>query len=425
MRLTAEHRDLAEAIAERLDRRLRAAAPAPIAVALSGGGDSLALLLTADAWARRRGRDLVVLTVDHGLQAQSAAWTENCGRIAERLGRSFRALAWTGPKPARGLPAAARQARHRLLAEAAREAGARVVLLGHTADDVAEAEAMRRAGSTTPSPREWAPSPLWPQGRDLFLLRPMLGLRRADLRAWLAARGETWVEDPANDNAAYARARARAALAGAGPSEPSAPPGIAAQIASLAALARAEPWGGLSLDRGALRQAPAEAARGLVGAACLCAAGTSRPPRSDRLDRLVDALRGPTNAAATLAGARVEAEDDAVLFLREAGELGRTGVGAESLAPGRAIVWDGRFELVAAHPGLVVQALTGAIGRLDAGQRRALGEIPAAARGALPLVLGESHGPVCPLLRPLPDLTIRPLAGDRLAAACGLVEREP
>ncbi len=207
--------DLRETVGEVLDRRLLRDCAQPVAVALSGGGDSLALLLLATGWARAAGRPLLVLTVDHRLRVESAAWTEGCAVTARRLGHPFRALAWTGDKPATGLPAAARAARHALLADAAREAGARVILMGHTADDdLREAGLMRAEGSTTPDPREWTPSPAWPQGRGVFLLRPMLGVRRAHIRDWLTARGERWIDDPANEDAAYARPRARRALAG-------------------------------------------------------------------------------------------------------------------------------------------------------------------------------------------------------------------
>ena len=63
--------------------------------------------------------------------------------------------------------------------------GAKVILMGHTASDLAEAAAMRAEGSTTPSPREWAPSPAWPEGRGVFLLRPMLAVSRQQVRDWL------------------------------------------------------------------------------------------------------------------------------------------------------------------------------------------------------------------------------------------------
>src|SRR5690606_37925979 len=120
------------------------------------------------------------------------AW---CAELCARLGVGHRTLVWSGEKPAAGVPAAARAARHRLIADAARAAGARVVLFGHTADDVAEAAAMRAAGSSTPSPRAWSPSPVWPDGRGLCVLRPLLELGRAELRRWLAERGADWIED--------------------------------------------------------------------------------------------------------------------------------------------------------------------------------------------------------------------------------------
>src|SRR6185312_17401447 len=132
------------------------------------------------------------LSVDHRLNPASAEWTGFAAERAARLGVACRAIAWDGRKPATGLPAAARAARHALLAEAARAEGAAVVLMGHTADDVIEAALMRRAGVSAGSPRAWSPSPAWPQGRGVFLLRPLLGRRRAELRALLAGLGETW-----------------------------------------------------------------------------------------------------------------------------------------------------------------------------------------------------------------------------------------
>ncbi|HYD46197.1 MAG TPA: ATP-binding protein, partial [Phenylobacterium sp.] len=130
MRLSA-----AEAL---LDRHLLPTGQAPVAVAYSGGGDSLALLLIADAWARRHGRRLAVLHVDHRLQDGSAAWAEVCEAAARGLGWPFQRLAWLKAAPGPGLPARARAARHALIATAAREMGVKVVLMGHTADDLAE-----------------------------------------------------------------------------------------------------------------------------------------------------------------------------------------------------------------------------------------------------------------------------------------------
>jgi tRNA(Ile)-lysidine synthase len=130
----------------RLDARLCPRSPAPLAVAVSGGGDSVALLAMAVDWARLRGRRLLVLTVDHRLSPGSASWTRRAGEQARALGCEWQGLSWDAPRPATGLPAAARAARHALIAGAARAAGASVVMMAHTADDVAEAtlRAIRR-----------------------------------------------------------------------------------------------------------------------------------------------------------------------------------------------------------------------------------------------------------------------------------------
>jgi len=385
--------DLEQAVGKVLDRRLLALHPRPLAVALSGGGDSLALLLTTAAWAKRAGRDVVVLTVDHRLRPESAEWTRACAATARRLGLAFQALAWSGPKPATGLPAAARLARHRLLADAAREAGARVILMGHTADDAAEASLMRRAGSTTPSPREWSPSPVWPQGRGIFLLRPMLTVRRADIRGWLAARHEAWIDDPANADLAYARPRARQALTAFAPAPGGAPADVVA--VELAQACRADCAGGIEIDRAALRAAAPDACLRLVAAACLSVAGTDRPPRREKLARLIARLVGEDPVIATLAGARVVAEAGRVSFRREPGEAARGGLAPLRLAAGETGVWDGRFEVAA---------------------DRAV-EVRAAPRSASPLAVGADGEPV--------TLRAAALAHARLLAACGAVDREP
>ena len=404
--------DLGAAVHAVLDHRLAAVSAAPIAVALSGGGDSRALALIAADWAQARGRRLAILTVDHGLNRDSAAWTTACAALALRLGASFHPLAWIGDKPAQGLPAAARAARHRLLADAARAIGARVVLMGHTASDLAEAAAMRAEGSTTPSPREWAPSPAWPEGRGVFLLRPMLAAGRAQVRDWLAAHGETWIDDPANDDPRFARARAR--LAGPAAAEPPAPPTL--KLAALAAAAQVGATGVVVLPRAGLPER-------LAAVAALCAAGTSRPPRADRLARVMDHLAAGEPFIATLAGARIEAKGDRAVFMREPGELRRTGLADQLLAPGEQVVWDGRFE-ISARRTAVIAPLAGHVARLPPAQRAALRDIPARARAALPVVL-DGDLAACPLLQESPGLTVRSLVRERLLAAAGAVKREP
>ena len=296
-----------------LQRRLDPGSRAPLAVALSGGGDSLALLhLTLD-WAQAHGRPVLALTVDHGLNPDSAAWTTAAGAKARALGADWRALAWEGPKPTTGVQARARAARHALLAEAARAAGARVLLMGHTADDIAEGEAMRAAD--TPGLgrlREWSPSPAWPEGRGVFLLRPMLQVRRTDLRAFLDARGADWLDDPANADPRFARVRARQALAG-GVATPSpatdldpAVPALAHRLSFTAA--------GAEAPRAVLAAAPGPVLKPVLAAALLSVAGGSRPPRGPELERLIGVIAA--GGVATLAGARLDARTERIHIAR-------------------------------------------------------------------------------------------------------------
>lgn len=388
-----------------LDRRLAASSTAPLAVALSGGGDSLALALLAADWAKARGRRLLILTVDHRLNPQSADWTRACAAHAARLGADFQALAWDGDKPARGLPAAARAARHRLLAGAARKAGARVILMAHTASDIAEAAAMRVAGSTTPSPREWAPSPVWPEGRGVFLLRPMLHLARGEIRAWLAARGQTWIEDPANADLRFARARARAAGADLALPEPARePPPMDMEV---------DAAGVVSLPRMALTPRA-------LAVACLCAAGAERPPRAERLARIVAMAATGAPFVGTLAGARIEARADRLSIMREPGELVRRPPAPLILAAGEAGVWDGRFEIAADRPARILP-LAGLAARLPPLDAAALREVPAKARAALP---AEAEAPRLRIASG-EGLAVRCLVEERLLAALGVVDREP
>jgi tRNA(Ile)-lysidine synthase len=402
--------DLERRVAEPLDQRLTRRGPRPLAVALSGGGDSVALTLAAARWAKVAGRPLLVLTVDHGLQPQSRAWTEACAARAAALGAGFRALRWEGEKPSRGLPAAARVARHALLADAAREAGASVILMGHTADDVLEARAMRAAGSTTPEPRLWTPSPAWPEGHGVFLLRPLLGLRRADIRDWLAARGERWIDDPANADLRFARPRARRELHVA---EAPAPPQLAPN--PLAAICAIDAAGVLDVARDALRLSPRAEAKAFLAAACVCAAGTDRPPVGPRVERLLGQLLTHAPVAATLAGARIEADADEIRILREPGEAARGGLAPLHIPAGTTAVWDGRFEITAERP-LDVRPLAGLAAKLPDEARARLRAMPPKARAALPVVVEDGDVRL---------LEARPLALTRLQAACGLVQREP
>jgi tRNA(Ile)-lysidine synthase len=411
-----------------LTDRLTSGASNPVCVAFSGGSDSLALLHLAEAWGRRAGRPIVALTVDHGLNPQSADWTAAAAAVAARLGVGWRGLVWSGDKPTRGLPAAARDARHALLADATRDLGASVILFAHTADDVAESALIRADTPGHGHLRPWSPSPAWPQGRGVFLLRPLLAARRADLRAWLSAQTLGWLEDPANADPRFARSRARVDLAegraGVGAGVALADADACVQRLARQVLTTAD--GRLIVSRKALTLAPDVAVRRVVSAALVCTGGRARPPRGESLTRLLGAVAAGEDVASTLSGARVVAVkgQDAIGFGRDAGERARGGLASLRLQAGETGVFDGRFDVQARSAPVQVVALVGLISDLDRVDRLRLRAIPAWSRGALPAVIDA--GGVVRLPAPFGDgpAVVRSLVGQRFGAACALVNRE-
>ena len=412
----------------------------------------MALLHLAADWARMRGRRLLALTVDHHLNPMSADWTRFAGEAARAVGADWRSLSWDEARTGPGLTARARAARHGLIAEAARAAGAKVVLLAHTLDDVAEADWMRARGSTLGRVREWSPSPVWPEGRGLMLLRPLLDERREVLRDHLTARGKGWIEDPGNADARFGRSRARAALgARAGhealPLEGGGGPGggEAAALSDQAVEAQAvpppapshqtpsahphprpfSPRGGrencLDLAWAGVLQISRDASASTLAAVLLCAGGGAVPPRGARLAALKARLAAGEDFVASLAGARIEAAATTVRVMREPGEMRRRPPATVRLSPGVATVWDGRFEITTHEPGWRVEPAAGRLARLSDGERRGLATLPAAARGGLPVLIRD--GDDAPLLA-WKAATVRALAARRLALALGETTQE-
>jgi tRNA(Ile)-lysidine synthase len=171
---------------------------APVVVACSGGPDSVALLaLAVDAALAP-----VAVHVDHGLRAASDDDVDHVRALASALGADFRA-ARVAVAPGSNLEARARDARYAALDDARVEAGADVVLVGHTADDQAETVLLNvLRGAAAAGLAGMA-------ARHDTVVRPLLGLRRADTRALCTAFGLAVLDDPMNDDRAFRRVAIR------------------------------------------------------------------------------------------------------------------------------------------------------------------------------------------------------------------------
>lgn len=184
-----------------------------IIIALSGGSNSTALMHLAKDNIEQRHLPvtLIAATVDHELRITSGQEAETAGRAAATRGIEHHILHWTGEKPKTGIQNAARQARHRLLADLATRTGAIAVLTGHTHDDQIETILMRGARGKGPGLAGIAPATLYTC--KLWFMRPLLSSTRSSLRRYLEQRGSSWIDDPSNDNPGFERVAVRQKLA--------------------------------------------------------------------------------------------------------------------------------------------------------------------------------------------------------------------
>ena len=383
--------------------------PAPrVAVAVSGGPDSLALCLLADRWARAKGGAVFGLTVDHGLRPESGAEAAQVRRWLAARGLAHRTLRWKSARPATGIQEQTRAARLALLTGWCRRAGVLHLLLGHQREDQAETALQRLVrGSGIDGLAAMAPVrlALEPAGGGVRLLRPLLPVSRAALIATLARWDQPWIDDPTNRDTSHARPRLSAALArleaeglsaerlakatARAAKDRAALDSICTDL--LAACARPSPAGFVTLDPDVLRRAPPALAQRALSCVVVTVSGAPYPPRQERLERLAHRLLGDDVKAATLGGCRVvPLRDGRIVVCREA-------VAASSvrpIKPGESVLWDNRFVVslgrsVGSGPYVVRRLGTDGLAQARTMARKAgmpltTDRVPAPARPALP-----------------------------------------
>lgn len=350
----------ARALAQAMTQAFGADPPEALGVALSGGGDSVALMVLVAEWARPRGVRLRAVTVDHGLRPGSAEEADGCARLCARLGVAHDLRRWRDWDGQGNLQDAARRARMGLIADWAEEHGLGAVCLGHTRDDQAETMLMRLArGSGVDGLSGMA---VVRAAQGVNWARPLLSVPRAALRALLVARGLSWVEDPSNDDHRFARVRARAALAelhqlgitAQGLAETAARMASArAALSACAAeaakrLCRVEA-GDVVIDFEAMAALAQETRERLLAQALRWVGARDYPPRRAALRRAFAMLEG-VGCSTTLHGCVLSREGDALRITRE-----WQAVRGLRAAPGE--LWDGRWRLAAPKGGGTAQVV--------------------------------------------------------------------
>lgn len=332
---------------------------------MSGGSDSLALLVLMADWAEAQSRHIAAATVDHGLRPEAADEARGVAHVCAELGVPHSVLSWRRPPGARSAvaQAEARRARHALLAGWADDNDIGVIALGHTRDDRVETFLMRaRQGSgwhglagLLPA----GPSPVWPEGRGLGLIRPLLAFGRSELREALRARGRGWVEDPSNEAERFERVRMRTLVRkmdqNAAAQALRVTDGLAVMRAAVLAEARqalrtlAPGQGEARIPLSLLVGLGAEARLRLAEALVMAAGGAEAPPRREALERVVGRLRpgsvsGGVSSGVTLAGAWVRIRDGEAILSQAPPRRGADPASAPDWDRARALLQDPRLE---------------------------------------------------------------------------------
>lgn len=343
MQVTAAHQGLVARFTEIMETFGPFEDRPHLAVALSGGGDSLALALLARDWVgAHRGR-LTALTVDHGLRPESTKEAQRVGEMMSRQGIAHQILPWRGNKPDSGLQAAAREARYGLLRDWCGENAVLHLLLAHQADDQAETvELRRRAQSDRPGLAGM------PRIRELGatrILRPLLAETGATLRGWLAAGGLSWIEDPTNRDRRFARTLVREILEQDPDSREehlrSAHGNAHDRLVEersmarfLARHGRLYPSGYLELD------APALVAPNHLRQILSCIGGLVHPPSGRSLERLAMHLKSFEGfAGAGLGRCVLSRHGSRLRVVRESRNL----PSPQTVKAGERVIWDNRF----------------------------------------------------------------------------------
>jgi tRNA(Ile)-lysidine synthase len=328
-----------------------------LAIAVSGGSDSMALALLARNWAADKAIELVTLTVDHGLRPAAQQEAETVSQWMQALNLPHKTLVWRGPHPTTGIQSAAREARYQLMTAYCQSQDIPALLVGHQLEDQLETLLMRLSkGSGLEGLTAMKEDS---RQFDLRLLRPLLGVERQTLRDYLRRQDQTWIEDPSNENQQFTRTQVGAIL-----SDLQALPGSSLTAISLSAerMARAStaleeiaarrfekncqlsPYGFIRFPMQAVQDCPAEVGLRVLAKIVSTVRGEHLPFKLRSLEKIYSRLfQQEKTTSGTISGVQISRSANEWLVCREPG---RTGLPEVVLAGNSEAIWDRRFHVL-------------------------------------------------------------------------------
>lgn len=345
-----------------------------IAVAVSGGGDSMALVLLLKNWCAEKKFKLTALIVDHGLRKNSTAEAAQVGGWMTDLNIDHHILKWLGDKPATNIQDEARKMRYLLLGNWCADNDIKHLFLAHHQNDQAETfliRLFRGSGIDGLSAMEkMAPFPVKDFDKNYpFLCRPLLDVPKEKLTQFLNEQAQQWVEDPSNQDVKYTRIQIRELLRSSeidgldqGRLSQTAKRmrRVRSLLEDLTESAEADyvnysEFGFASVNKKFITELHEEIALRLLSKVIKTVSGGTYPPRHKKLEALYEKLSAEDFQGQTLAGSMIFKDGkDEIILAREASAISKP----VQVTNGETLLWDNRFLINTSNISGTVMALS-------------------------------------------------------------------
>ena len=298
-----------------------------MAVAVSGGSDSLALCFMLDKWIKQQEGELICLTIDHDLRVESSKEAEMVENILNAYNIKHKIIKWLDPKPISNLQKKARLARYQLLTDYCKQNNIAYLATGHQQNDQAENFIIRAEHGSGVYGLDRMPSV--GEFNQIKIIRTLLDFNKQDPQNFLKEQNIEWIEDPSNYNERFTRVKVRNFLSNY--------PQWIAKLAYLSKnLSRAKdcieymlkqnmeklvvffPHGDASIEFASFKQLPQEIKFRMLAKILQIVSNNAKTARAERIERLLAKIEtGNIFKASTLSGCLISRKKDQLIITRE------------------------------------------------------------------------------------------------------------